>query len=108
MSITDNIVIQADNINFCPGPCIDTTLEPLPKKFGKENVYVFKPHSGGRYQSISYPMSGGGELILKNVRMCRSCYRRHMEFDEEDLIQYLNKDCDNIIKKLKNSGILTS
>jgi len=108
MSTTNDIIVQGEKINFCPGPCNSIEPEPPKKQFGKETWYSFKPHSGGRYQNIQYPMSDGGNLILENVRICRSCCYRHIEFEEEELYEYLHKDSEIIIKKLKKTGHLDS
>ena len=101
-----DLIINAENINFCPGPCHDTNPEPLPRKFGNDDLYAFKPHSGGRYASLSYPMSDGGHLVLQNVRLCRSCCRRHMEFEDNGFVDYLISDCRLILKKMEIMGIV--
>lgn len=106
MSSNSDIIIEAQNIKFCPGPCNDTTPEPSPNKSENEVWYTFKPHSVGRYERLSYPMSNGGELILKNVRICRSCCHRHIEFEEEGYTEYLLRDGNTILEKLKKSGFL--
>lgn len=104
--IAEDVVVSAENINFCPGPCNDTTPEPPPRMFGREAWHAFKPRDGGRYQSLHYPMPMGGRLILKNVRMCYSCYKRHMEFEDEGCVDYSIRDCERLMDKLKKLGCI--
>lgn len=103
---TSNIIVNAENIKFCPGPCNDYSDECPPKTFGNEKRYYFKPYSGGRYNQLSYPMHNGGELFLKNVRICSYCCKRLIEFDEEGCIEYLQNDSKNVIKKLQKMKVL--
>lgn len=98
---SNDIIINAENIKFCPGPCNDLSHEPPPEKFGNEKRYYFKPYSGGRYQQLSYPMKSGGELFLTNVRICSSCCKRLIQFEEDNCIEYLQNDSETILKKLQ-------
>lgn len=103
---SNDIIINAENIKFCPGPCNDYSEECPPETRGNEKRYFFKPYSGGRYNQLSYPMQNGGEIFLKNVRMCSYCCKRLIEFDEEGCIEYLQNDSKNIIKKLQKMKVL--
>ena len=96
---TNDITIDVSNIKFCPGPCNSKTHESKP--FIKKNEYwfEFKPHTGGRYSCFSYPLSTN-TLNLTNVRMCRSCNSRHLEFWDEDAYEDLKDDAKIILKKL--------
>ena len=96
---TNDIIIDASNIKFCPGPCNSKTVENKPVKIANKNWYNFKPHSGGRYSELSYPINNNS-LKLKNVRLCRSCNKRHLEFWDEQSYENLENDAYTIIKKL--------
>lgn len=95
-----SITIDVSNIKFCPGPCNSKTHESKPVKI-KNNQYrfEFKPHTGGMYGCFSYPLSTY-TLNLTNVRMCRSCNSRHLEFWDQDAYEDLENDAKIIIKKL--------
>ena len=88
---TNNITIDVSNIKFCPGPCNCTDNE--------SEWYIFKPHSGGRYERLSYPL-GIYTISLINVRLCSSCNSRHLEFWQEEAYDNLTDDAITILKKL--------
>ena len=101
---TNNITIDVSNIKFCPGPCNCTINESDPIKITIHNNnsdfwYIFKPHSGGRYERLSYPL-GIYTISLTNVRLCSSCNSRHFEFWEEEAYHDLSNDAITILKKL--------
>lgn len=96
---TNDIIINCSNIKFCPGPCNLKTIEQKPIKIENKYWYNFKPHSGGRYDEISYPFNNT-MLKLKNVRLCRSCNKRNLEFWDEQSYENLENDASVIIKKL--------
>tara|TARA_B000000477_G_scaffold124573_1_gene132779 strand:+ start:11605 stop:11922 length:318 start_codon:yes stop_codon:yes gene_type:complete len=98
---TSDITIDVSNIKFCPGPCNSIVPESEPVKIANKNWYNFKPHTGGRYDCLSYPI-GMYSLSLLNVRMCRRCNKRNLEFWEEQSYEDLQNDAKIILKKLEN------
>lgn len=102
-----DVTFNVETAKFCPGPCESMTVEPKPYDVENVKKHVFKPYSGGCYDEFVYPMSDGGNLILKNVRMCRGCYDRYQEicnssFDKEDVSAMSNRDAEAILAKLNN------
>lgn len=94
MSLTENIIVDVSDMKFCVGPCNSKEEETTEKKF-------LKPYSGGMYNEFWYPISEECNLILKNVRICKCCNNRYLEFWEEDEINFLKEDAQVILKKLE-------
>tara|TARA_B100001540_G_scaffold317677_1_gene352091 strand:+ start:202 stop:543 length:342 start_codon:yes stop_codon:yes gene_type:complete len=96
---TCDINLNVKNIKFCPGPCNCKKVEPEHTILNNKEWYVFKPHSGGCYTEISYAI-GNYSLNLLNVRLCRGCNSRNLEFWAEECHESLNQDAETILKKL--------
>jgi hypothetical protein len=70
-----------------------------------ENMYCFKPYSGGKYMRFCYPINNTQTLVLNNLRICASCHRRYLEFSEENCTEELMTDAKTIMKKLEKNLI---
>jgi hypothetical protein len=94
--ITIDIAIDVSDIKYCPGPC--KSIEP-------ENNYCFKPNTGGSYSRFIYKMYKGGNLIIKNARICEGCYKlyQYIEYsydvDADTSRQYSEISADAILSK---------
>jgi hypothetical protein len=105
-----DVTLNVENVKFCPGPCKWKNPEPEPVIRNNEKDHHFKPYNGGRYIYFIYPMLNGGNLTLKNVRMCPGCYHHYQDMmdsmdDVELYDEMLNmSDCaaKTIIAKLQN------
>lgn len=86
-------VFSGVEIPFCPGPCISTKCEGAPCKINDEFLYLFKPNNGGRYPWYIWPLSDGGTVIVKNIRVCPGCKARYQEMASRS-------DGDTVLKKL--------
>jgi len=95
-----NIVIDANNVKFCCGPCCSADPEPEPINLGSEPYHCYKPHSGGRYQQFVWPLYNGDSLSVINLRVCHGCFSRYNddEFDEDHRI----RDGYIVMQKLKD------
>lgn len=98
----NNITIDANNVNFCCGPCSSIEPEPEPTNHLDGPWYALKPHirrNGKAYFKFVWPLPKNGCLIVKNLRICDFCCSRYNdhEFSEEEQI----RDANTIIKKLK-------
>ena len=95
-----NSVINANNINFCCGPCCSVDPEPEPVNYGNEPYHCYKPHSGGRYARFVWPRVNGGSITVTNLRVCHGCFSRYNddEFDTDDLV----RDGNVVMTKLNN------
>jgi hypothetical protein len=116
-----DITLDVARVRFCPGPCRSREHEPEPdplprivldKETGcvratESHRYSFKPHSGGRYKSMIYPMSHA-TMQLSNVRMCKPCNERYHEFWAENNMQQLAADAKCILRKLGMSTASTA
>lgn len=103
-----DVILNVQNVKFCPGPCKCKTNEPEPIEVNNEKRHFFKPYSGGRYVYFIYPMLNGGDLILENVRMCSGCNSRYHDMSgdtdtEEEMMAMSDIDAKAIIAKLKNA-----
>jgi len=98
--MNNDIIIDVSNINYCVGPCNSKKEEKKP--VSNNNIYyTFKPHSGGRYKELCYPIDNKYNLILKNVRICNQCNNRYLEFCEENCYDNLKLDAKIILEKIK-------
>jgi hypothetical protein len=109
----DIISIDLSNVKICPGPCNNTMEEPEPSIYTSnnkddnrvENMYFFKPYSGGKYTRFCYPINNTQTLVLNNLRICASCHHRYLEFSEENCTEELMTDAKTIMKKLEKNLI---
>ena len=109
----DIISIDLSNVKICPGPCNNTMEEPEPSIYTSnnkddnrvENMYCFKPYSGGKYMRFCYPINNTQTLVLNNLRICASCHHRYLEFSEENCTEELMTDAKTIMKKLEKNLI---
>jgi hypothetical protein len=109
----DIISIDLSNVKICPGPCNNTMEEPEPSIYTSnnkddnrvENMYCFKPYSGGKYTRFCYPINNTQTLVLNNLRICASCHHRYLEFSEENCTEELMTDAKTIMKKLEKNLI---
>ena len=95
-----DFTFDVSDIKFCPGPCNSKIIESKPV-IGKNNElwHEFKPHTGGMYNCLTYPI-GYYSMNLTNVRLCRDCNSRHLEFWDEQSYENLERDAYTIIEKL--------
>lgn len=103
----DIISVDLSDVRFCPGPCNNTDDEPEPSpgyKILSNNMYYFKPYSGGKYARLCYPINNTQTLVLNNLRICASCHRRYLDFTEENCEEELMSDAKIIMKKLENKN----
>ena len=107
----DIISVDLSNVRICPGPCNNTMEEPEPSIYTLNNkddnrvedMYYFKPYSGGKYARFCYPINNTQTLVLNNLRICASCHRRYLEFSEENCTEDLMNDAKIIMKKLEKT-----
>lgn len=88
-------VFRGEDIPFCPGPCNSTKREGNPKKINNEYLLQFKPYNGGRYSWFAWPLSGGGSVMVKDIRICPGCNARFQEMAP-------CIDGDIVLKKLRD------
>jgi hypothetical protein len=86
-------VFSGEDIPFCPGPCTSTKCEGAPRMLNNEYWHVFKPYNGGRYSLYAWPLSGGGTVIVNDIRICTECNNRYHEMTP-------CRDGDSVLKKL--------
>lgn len=112
--VNNLIILDLNNINFCPGPCKNIIEEPEPviikKKivnynneildYKKEKKYFFKPYNGNKYDQFCYPIDNIMTLHLNNVRMCSMCYDKYLENYKNKEYLELEKSAKKIIKKI--------
>lgn len=115
--INNLIILDLNNIDFCPGPCKNIESEPEPiiikKKivnsnneildYKKEKKYFFKPYNGKKYDQFCYPIDTERTLHLNNVRMCTKCYDKYLENWKNKEYLELEKSAKKIIKKIYNN-----
>jgi hypothetical protein len=86
-------VFSGEDIPFCPGPCSSTQPESKPVKINNVERYSFKPYNGGRYSWYAWPLTGGGTVIVKDIRICPCCNDRYKEMAP-------CRDGDRVLKKI--------
>lgn len=115
--VNNLIILDLNNINFCPGPCKNIEKEPEPiiikKKivnsnneilyYKKEKKYFFKPYNGNKYEQFCYPIDNEMTLHLNKVRMCTKCYDKYLENWKNKEYLELEKSAKKIIKKINNN-----
>ena len=100
-----NIIdIDVNNLEFCPGPCRSIQKESKPIILGRSRLwYEFKPHSGGRLNNFTYPIDENNLIELKNVRLCRDCYSRYLEYSVAKDYNSLLRDGKTVYKKIEKN-----
>ena len=89
---------DCSHILYCAGPCTSFVEEIHSRTH-------LKPHSGGRYNQLTWETGHGVLLDLRNVRICSSCIDRYHDMKEgvsnfdADEIERMHTDADVIIKK---------
>ena len=92
--IMADFVFYGEDIPFCPGPCKSFKHEGKPRKINNDSWYEFKPYNGGRYIAFTWPLSDGGSVTVRNIRLCGCCNTRYQEIA-------LYSDGDIVLKKLQ-------
>lgn len=102
MSIISDVIIDASQFNFCPGPCKYNKYKDNIAKLKHRYIYDFKPNYGGRYDFFEYPICRDDDIYLrlKNLRICRKCYNRYFELWKNKNYSLLQKDANKIEKKV--------
>jgi hypothetical protein len=102
-----DIIIDASEFTFCPGPCKHNKYKDNIVKLKNRIIYDFKPNFGGRYNYFEYPINFKDNIYLKfkNLRICRKCYNRYNELWNNKDYLFLEKDAENILKKLYNNEL---
>lgn len=104
MKYYSNIIIDATNFTFCPGPCKYNKYKDNTVKLKHRIIYDYKPNYGGRYNYFEYPLSYDNDIYLRleNLRICRKCYNRYNELWKNKDYKLLEKDAYRIKKKIYN------
>jgi hypothetical protein len=107
MKYFSDIIVDASNFTFCPGPCKYNKYEDNVVKLKNRLIYNFKPNYGGRYNYFEYPISHNDNIYLRleNLRICRKCYNRYYELCKNNNYKLLEKDAYKIEKKLYNYAL---
>lgn len=107
MKYFSDIIVDASNFTFCPGPCKYNKYEDNVVKLKNRLIYNFKPNYGGRYNYFEYPISHNDNIYLRleNLRICRKCYNRYYELWKNNDYKLLEKDAYKIEKKLYNYAL---
>lgn len=102
MSHYTDIIVNAQDISFCPGPCKYNKYKDNKVKIKNKTMYDFKPNYGGRYDFFEYPINYKDNIYLRleNLRICRSCYNRYYDMWNKKDYNSLEIDAYKIQKKL--------
>lgn len=104
MEYSSDIIVDASQFKFCPGPCKYNKYKDNSVKLKHRIVYDFKPNYGGRYEYFEYPICYENDIYLRleNLRICRKCYNRYYLLWKNKDYKLLEKDAHEIEKKLYN------
>ena len=93
------ITIDHNNLHFCSGPCGMLSNEYSIQDSNNTYLFELKPYNGNRYPKITYKRLNNDILEVINCRICAICHKKNLDLNEENEIEFLDKDSISVMKK---------